>query len=78
MKSHVPLFTDKVSVKFNPKINPKMNEYKTLNNNEMQEIQGGLGFLTTVAAGIIIGAAINVMNNWDDFKAGVTEGINNR
>jgi bacteriocin-like protein len=70
MKSHVPLFTDKVSVKFNPKINLKMKEYKTLNNNELESIEGGgeyaavamwwgggagaFGFVASVAATAVV------------------------
>ena len=53
----------------------KMNE---INNRELSKIEGGLGLVGTIVAGVVIGAAVNVMNNWEDFKAGVNEGINNR
>lgn len=52
-----------------------MNE---LNDKELSEIDGGLGLAATIVAGVVIGAAVNVMNNWDDFKAGIKEGLNNR
>ena len=52
-----------------------MNE---INNRELSKIEGGLGLVGTIVAGVVIGAAVNVMNNWEDFKAGVNEGINNR
>ena len=51
---------------------------KTLNNTELSQIDGGLGLLETIIAGLIVGGSINVMNNWDEFKAGVIEGYNNR
>ncbi|HVT73904.1 MAG TPA: class IIb bacteriocin, lactobin A/cerein 7B family [Lacunisphaera sp.] len=44
---------------------------KDMTENEMQSTSGGLGFLATVAVGLIVGAAVNIMNNWDDFKDGL-------
>ena len=50
---------------------------KLLNDTELSEIDGGLGLVESIIVGVLVGAAINVMNNWDDFKAGVIEGYNN-
>lgn len=44
---------------------------KDMSDYELQSTQGGMGFLLTVTAGLIIGAASNIMSNWDDFKAGL-------
>jgi len=45
-----------------------------LNSSDQKNITGGLGFLATVAAGIVIGAAVEVISDWDSFKKGVKEG----
>ena len=42
-----------------------------LNTKEMEEIEGGdFGVVSTVVAGIIIGAAVEIMGDWDHFKKG--------
>jgi|GEM_PF-863757 len=48
-----------------------MENMRELSNYELESINGGLGFLATVAAGIIVGSAIAVINDWDNFKAGL-------
>mgnify|MGYP002348291516 FL=1 len=42
-----------------------------LSKNELMEVEGGLSFWGTVGAGILVGGAIYLMYNWDDFKAGL-------
>jgi lactobin A/cerein 7B family class IIb bacteriocin len=45
---------------------------KELEKNELMEVEGGLLFWATVAAGILIGAAIAIINDWDNFERGIT------
>jgi hypothetical protein len=48
---------------------------KELSDNEAQSTIGGifgLGLLEVIVGGIIVGAAINIIDNWDSFKAGLT------
>lgn len=42
-----------------------------MSTNEMKKIDGGLPFLALVAAGIIIGAAIEIIQDWDNFVGGL-------
>lgn len=49
-----------------------MDNLQELTINEMKETHGGLGFLATVAAGIIIGAAIEIMSDWENFENGLS------
>ncbi|MDP2137506.1 MAG: hypothetical protein Q8J74_06590 [Candidatus Didemnitutus sp.] len=42
---------------------------------ELQDIEGGLSFLLTITAGIVIGAAVQIMSDWDDFKKGFSDGL---
>jgi bacteriocin-like protein len=47
---------------------------KEMTDHETQSVNGGvfgLLFLEAVAAGIIIGAGVNIIDNWNDFKAGL-------
>ena len=39
---------------------------------ELVETNGGLAFLATIAAGILVGAAVAIINDWDNFIAGLT------
>ena len=41
---------------------------------EMQEADGGTPIHAVIAAGIIIGAAIEIIQDWDNFKAGLCGG----
>ena len=43
----------------------------TLEDQEAQNIRGGLGVLETILVGVVVGAALNIINNWDSFKAGL-------
>jgi hypothetical protein len=43
----------------------------TLENQEAQNIRGGLGVLETILVGVVVGSALNIINNWDSFKAGL-------
>jgi hypothetical protein len=45
-----------------------------MNTSEMQKADGGLGFWAAVGAGILIGAAVEIIQNWGDFKDGFVEG----
>ena len=38
---------------------------------EMKETNGGLGLLATIVAGVVIGAAVEIIRDWDNFKAGL-------
>jgi hypothetical protein len=42
-----------------------------LEDQEAQNIRGGLGVLETILVGVVVGAVLNVFNNWDSFKAGL-------
>ena len=42
-----------------------------LEDQEAQNIRGGLGVLETILVGVVVGAALNIINNWDSFKAGL-------
>jgi hypothetical protein len=48
-----------------------MDKFKELSLVEMQETTGGLGFWATVGAALIVGAAIAIIDDWDNFKAGL-------
>ncbi len=41
---------------------------------ELKQQEGGLAFLAAVGAGILIAAATNIINHWDDFKLGLSGG----
>jgi hypothetical protein len=43
----------------------------TLEDQEAQNIRGGLGVLETILVGVVVGSALNIINNWDSFKAGL-------
>lgn len=46
-----------------------------LTNEEMEQIEGGVGPIALLVIGAIIGAVVsNVLDNWPDFKKGVIEG----
>jgi lactobin A/cerein 7B family class IIb bacteriocin len=55
--------------------NKQMEKFKELSIEEMQEVEGGLGFWATVGAGIIVGLTVAtfvaVIEDWDNFKAGL-------
>jgi hypothetical protein len=38
---------------------------------EVQETEGGIGILATIAAGLIISAGVEIIQDWDNFKAGL-------
>ncbi len=42
-----------------------------LSENDKLSINGGLGVFETILAGAAIAAIADVINNWDDFKAGL-------
>ena len=42
-----------------------------LEDQEAQNICGGLGVLETILVGVVVGSALNIINNWDSFKAGL-------
>lgn len=47
---------------------------------EMKNTDGGLAFMATVAAGLIIAAGAAIIDDWDNFKnglAGESEIVNN-
>lgn len=45
---------------------------KEITTQEMEKISGGLPpLLLTVFGGVLIAAGAHVINNWDDFKAGL-------
>lgn len=48
-----------------------MEKFENLSFKEMTEVNGGLSFIATIAAGIIIYAASEIINDWDNFKAGL-------
>ncbi len=43
----------------------------TLEDQEAQNLRGGLGVLESILVGVVVGAALNIFNNWDSFKAGL-------
>ena len=43
----------------------------TLEDQEAQNIRGGLGVLETILVCVVVGSALNIINNWDSFKAGL-------
>jgi hypothetical protein len=45
---------------------------KELNNDECKKINGGLFGLDDIIVGIVVGAAIEIMSDWDNFKAGLS------
>ena len=63
-----------------PAIPPGLSKNKGDNMNELSDSEAqstnggvfGLGFLEVIVAGIIIGASVNIIENWDSFKAGLT------
>ncbi|WP_373397047.1 hypothetical protein V8V91_21020 [Algoriphagus halophilus] len=48
-----------------------MEKFKELSIDEIKEISGGLGFWATVGAGLIAATTIAIINDWDNFKAGL-------
>jgi F0F1-type ATP synthase assembly protein I len=44
---------------------------KINSNNVLRQTVGGLGLLATIVAGVVIGAAIEIISDWDNFKAGL-------
>ena len=45
-----------------------MNEITT---SELEKIDGGAAFLIPVATGLVIALGAHIINNWDDFLAGL-------
>lgn len=43
----------------------------TLEDQEARNLRGGLGVLESILVGVVVGAALNIFNNWDSFKAGL-------
>ncbi|MBX2897310.1 MAG: hypothetical protein KF763_17835 [Cyclobacteriaceae bacterium] len=43
-----------------------------LDSDECREINGGLFGIDDIIIGIVVGAAIEVMSDWDNFKAGLS------
>ena len=48
-----------------------MEKFKELSLEDLQETTGGLGFWATIGVGLIIGAGIAIIDDWDNFKAGL-------
>ena len=44
-------------------------EFQLLNKEEMYETRGGI--LAAIAAGLLIAAGAAIINDWDNFKAGL-------
>jgi len=42
-----------------------------LEDQEAQNTRGGLGVIESILVGVVVGAALNIFNNWDSFKAGL-------
>jgi hypothetical protein len=42
-----------------------------LNAQEVQETEGGIGILATIATGLIISAGEEIIQDWDNFKSGL-------
>lgn len=38
---------------------------------ELERQTGGLGVIETIVVGIVVGASLSIINNWDSFKAGL-------
>jgi hypothetical protein len=47
-----------------------------LSDQEAQNHNGGVAFLIPVLIGITIAAGTNIIDHWDDFKAGLAKGWN--
>ena len=45
-----------------------------MSKNEMVETDGGLGFIGVLAAGLILAASTEIIQNWGDFKDGINKG----
>jgi len=45
---------------------------RELDNNECKNINGGFFGIDDVLIGVVIGAAVEVMSDWDNFKAGLS------
>ena len=45
-----------------------------LSDQETQSLNGGAVFLAPILIGLAIAAGTNIINNWDDFKAGLAKG----
>lgn len=43
---------------------------KELEKKELMAVEGGISFWQTVGAGILIGAALAIINDWDNFERG--------
>jgi bacteriocin-like protein len=48
-----------------------MKNFEELSFEEMQRVEGGLGFWETVAAGLIVATVVAIIDDWDNFKAGL-------
>jgi len=47
---------------------------KNISDQEAQNLNGGVAFLIPVLVGITIAAGANIIDHWDDFKAGLAAG----
>lgn len=45
---------------------------KQLEESELALTMGGLGLLETIVGAVVVLTATNIVNNWDDFKAGLS------
>jgi hypothetical protein len=43
----------------------------TIEDQEAQSLRGGVGVVESILVGIAIGATLNLLDNWDSFKAGL-------
>jgi lactobin A/cerein 7B family class IIb bacteriocin len=48
-----------------------MEKFKELSIAEMQEVEGGLGLIETIVAGLVIAAGAAIIDDWDNFKRGL-------
>lgn len=48
-----------------------MKNFEELSFEEMRSVEGGLGFWETVGAGLIVATFVAIVDDWDNFKAGL-------
>lgn len=48
-----------------------MEKFEELSFEEKLELKGGLSFWGTVAAGVIVATVVAIIDDWDNFKAGL-------
>lgn len=43
----------------------------TLEDQEAQNVRKGLSVIESILMSLVVGAGLNIINNWDSFKAGL-------